>query len=231
MSRFAITSAMVISSLHTVAMTKLKDLIRSIVFDPQLSYETTLNSLRVQDGLNDDSKPVAANTSLPALAWSRDSIQRASTGRVGQIVTSPVGGSVNDLKFTPVQFKYRFQYYSQSINDLEVFEALWLTNQAINSVSTVSVKIPGIDAEIDFAINWERDLEELFFNKDTNYYKSLGGSATITGVVVTGELELPAEDYPRIEEVTFTVKDCSGRDLEVKKGSLDSDNLILWNNQ
>lgn len=227
MERFAITSAMVIDAIHKAAIAKLPDLLRSVVFDPQLSYETAVSSLRVQDGLNDDAKPVAPNVSLPALAWARDSIQRASTGRVGQIVTSPVGGSVNDLRFTPVQFKYRFQYYTQSIQDLEIFEALWLTNQSINNITSVDVKIPGIDSSIAFAINWERDLEELFFNKDTNYYKSIGGSATITGVIVTGDLNVSEDDYPRIEEVKFSVKGCDGSDLLNTEGSV-TDGNIIW---
>lgn len=196
----------VLYALNTTILRKYS-FIKNVTFDPNLSYETTLINRRT----NTVFVPEVSEkniSELPMLSWNRDNSERS--GRIHYIKCS---SGLKNVDFVTAQFQYQFALFTTNVMDLEKFELDWLLRKGINSINSIGVKLKDPEEVFSFGVKWEDNLNSLTFSVDQNYYKSITGSATISGTFLVARDLTKEEVGSIIERVEFDISDCKGDQL------------------
>lgn len=180
--------------------------IKTIQFDPELDYVNSLTHARqnLTQTVNQSNK-----AKFPLLSWSRSVMRKADQSRSMRFTTLPCGLGPQELvKFTMTEMDFRFVLFTSNVRDIESFEVDWYLLSGIREITSVEVVIK--NEPISFSVIWGDNLEDLTFNLEGNYYKSLAASAKITGPIVS-ITELNEDEFKSIiEEISFNILSCSG---------------------
>lgn len=171
------------------AQIKATDSTLKTAYDPNLSYETGMNSLRANSNFNND---LTNQGEYPLFVFNR-SIIRLSGDRVNDVYdaidnTNNVLGTDTVHKVTHAEFDYRFLYTSPNILQTEAFEMNYMMNQGIKSIVKITPDLSalGLTKNIGYDILWN-PLEDFIVESEGNTYKAIMGSARISGFFVTSE--------------------------------------------
>lgn len=179
------------------------------VYDEKLSYETGIRCLRSDNNLVND-----APTPFPLLIFNRSVMRYNPHAGLRRSTTSKVirrGEGIEGISDTQAliydvvhgNFDFRFLYTTTLMEEMELFEIRYLAKAkgGESSISSFSVRVPEFASEpgggyCDYYITWN-DLEEKVIEIDSNYYKTLAGSATVTGMYFVAQDE-PGELITKI---------------------------------
>lgn len=183
--------------------------IKSVVFDPNLEYQSSVIHNRVVHDLT--GSPAVKNQTFPLLSWNRSALKPSPLGRVASFVAIGNSGKYYNTSFNVCALDYKFALISTNMPDIERFEVDWYSQKGIRQISSVKVAIPDLGT-FDFSVIWELSLEDLSFNAEGNYYKTLVGMAHISGTIFSADL-VNEDDLPIIKQIDFRILDCRGNPL------------------
>lgn len=193
--------------------------IKSIVFSADQSYEDSITAGRTIDysiwqgkakHLNSEDKML-----LPMLSWTRSILQQSSTGLGRKFIAHETLPTPNDdlqAKAFIGELQYEFNIYTTNMNDIERFEIDWYTGKGLrDTFVTIKVNLGQEIGIFSYSLIWERDLSSIVWSLEGNYYKSVSGSAKISGTFAS--IEQVNKHLGRIYEYNLQIVDCNGRTL------------------
>lgn len=180
--------------------------VKSIVFDPQTSFDSTRKSLYTSEGVPDSKK------SMPVLSWGRSVIRRSEQGRIFSSKAKVPSGAYSSLKIAMCEFDFKFTIYTTSTRKLEELELDYYTKVGFASLATVRVDVPMLGL-MDYSIQWAQSLDDAQFNIDGDFYQSITGTAVIKGPFICAS-EISTDDMKtQILNIAVTLQGCNGEDL------------------
>jgi len=194
------TIAYVMASLLTYIQKKVD--CNEVVFDPSLSYETSLAGVKVLRTY----KEITKGQRFPLLAHNRSVLklsdklnQRSRT----ELLLDREEGKFDVTRYYGVlgQIDARFLYISKNISDIERFEIAFNTDFA--KLKSIKIKYQDL-GEFNYEIYWN-DLEDITINIENLYYKTVGLSASVHGwFFLLSEDDI--EKMPLILEIKEVIK-------------------------
>ena len=146
------------------------------------------------------------------IAWNRTNlIPHSANGRAMQFSCNAHG----DTKFSTAlcEFTFNFTYYSTNMIELEQFELDWNLQKGLREVVEINLYTSSDMPPFVYSVIWEPELQSINFSLDSNYYKSLTGSAKIAGSFVSF-INLPDDEIGNlIKKIRFSVFDCYGNEI------------------
>lgn len=216
-SKTSITPSDVIYGLSEAISKKYRRLVNSFVFDPEEMYERAITAGRVEqfyrEPINLDDKQIFQDRKLlPMIAWNRTNlIPHQANGRPNRFACDAHGET--NFVTTLCEFTFNFTYYSTNMIELEQFELDWNLQRGLREVATIKLYTSDDMPPFEYSVIWENELQSINFSLESNYYKSLSGTAKISGSFVSF-INLPEEEIGNlIKEIRFSVFDCYGNEI------------------
>lgn len=162
----------VFSSLNAQILSK-TGIVKEVVFDPQMTYTSSLELLRARNVMIGAPK---TNAALPLLSWSRSS----AVGYGLRKKRFSLNGNVRAVvEVSPVKIPYQCLIFCQSMSDYEKLEQAWNLSNGLRSITKGSVSLPFNYGQIDYSVVWSVDITSADFSLGTNYFKAIGVQADI----------------------------------------------------
>ena len=156
------------------------------VWAPDLSFEEATKELRARNYTVEESQDP-----ILMFVWNRSIIrvERSLQRRSNFDFYGPIddNGEVNIYRAVLGSIDINFTLYTNDINELEYFEILYETRSSISDIRKISVSHPFDSVEdivLDYNLEWY-GLENLTTVKRNQFYSSVSGSLTLTGVFAT----------------------------------------------
>jgi hypothetical protein len=181
----------------------------SIVFDPEMTYETSVHGYRTVNRSLDLSRET-----FPLLAFTRSNVipleqaSRQFHELIYNMEVAPELGQYEGLsdgafpyRWRWSQFNVQFKLIANDINYMETFEILYVNRKAINQILEFTIDYP-IFQKFRYFTRWSEATDALTFNKEGSLYVALDFLVTVFGVTIVME-ELPKPLILFIKERTL----------------------------
>ncbi len=159
------------------------------VYDPELSYETSVKNLRDDEFYNDD-----VNVQSPLFSFRRTilrGVEEQSSGK--RLPYQKIVHRLNQFDDEPKiyascmgTFNLEYVYYTKSILACEQFEVAHAAQRGVSGVRKINVFLGDELGTLTYELRHE-PLDELTVNHPSNYYKALGGVIIIHGIYLLFE--------------------------------------------
>lgn len=216
-SKTSITPSDIVYGLSEATLRRYGKLVKSFTFDPEDLYERAITAGRVEQFYREpldltESKLLEDRKLLPMLAWNRTNlIPSPLNGRVARWACDAHGSTHFDSALC--EFTFNFTYYSTNMPELEQFELDWNLQRGLREIASVKLYTSKDFDPFEYSVIWEPELQSINFSLDNNYYKSLTGTAKISGAFVSF-INMPEDEIGNIiKDIRIGVFDCDGNEL------------------
>lgn len=216
----------------TLALQELMDQITNklpgviTVFDPNLSFDTSINRVRSNHGHQGNN----ANPSLPMLSWKRSPIrptQELNNRQYNLCKNAAIGnlnreaGTVNTYSILSGEIDVDFMYFVEEMIDLEEFELKYTSGTGLTKLVKLTVDIPDPNINtLDFWLTWTMPLDDISMSIESTFYKAVSGKVTLKGMFISGNYNADIGGVPFSNPVTAPVITHINVDIKT------SDNII-----
>ena len=177
----------VVETVAPVLQTIINDVIRfempscNYVYDPDLSYETSLQRFRNNNTMNNTTMEA-----LPLFSFRRTALRYPDDGSAPNMRSTshrgvqrlPDGGAV-EYSAVHCEFDLDFLYINKFMQELEQFEITYMSEDGISSVKEITVTIPQL-GDFKYFLAWS-PLLDISDNTEDNFYKGLAGTLKVRG--------------------------------------------------
>ena len=189
----------------------------AVVYDEDLSYESALRTL-VAKG-NYDNADLA---NLPIFIYNRSILRKNDWGIGGRAdsydatLRLPSGGTV---VYTPLNgaFDINFLFVSKSIQAVEQFEVVFLSDEGISNTKELKVDMGDLGL-FTYYMDFANEMTDKPIVKEEVYYKGVGGSLTVRGFFFTFRANAGI-----IKEINQKIYALRGGNLEINKATFAED--------
>ena len=196
------------------------------VFDPDLIYDSGQKLLRskreIDGGLGSLGNDI--------LLYTRSSLRPSAkmgrrTHELLQRRGAPDANIADTYKAAYGEFEFRFALIATDPKSIENFEVDYILEEGLKAIKTVDIDLTEIDEAYDitdlpYHIEW-LDLEDLTVTHDGSFYKSLSGTAIVTGIF----LSFPQE-VGLIEEIHLKVASIPHNSAHTNVDMTDPNQLV-----
>ena len=173
----------------------------SLVYTPDLSYESCIEELRAS--MHTGSTPLSDTDNVPILGFNRGPLRRNE-----QMGLRSFGDALytdqthQELRYLLASYDFRFAFFSNNIEDVEAFEFDYLSRSGISSVSNVNISDVETLGDFPYSVEWG-DLNDMVSNIDGSSYSSVDGEAKVSGMFVNS----PVDVNLRIETINSSIRE------------------------
>jgi len=178
---------MIVSNIALVGLNLVRELknlllFKHDVYDPSLSYESSLAGLR---NLRTEHNSVESSEILPYLAHNRTSVKKSDSHGFRSYGTAllkdlvdPAHPTATEINYVLGQFEFNCFFATKDIQDIQRFEVIFNHN---SFPKLLHVYHDGGLGDWEYAVNWH-DISELTLTIEGKTYQSIGTSATVRGI-------------------------------------------------
>lgn len=159
----------------------------NVIYDPELSYRTAIESLRADEDFQQSGKNV-----FPLIVYKRSPLRYVEDGKAPnkRMTTHKNKLTLSDgnvAVYTGLHAEYTIDwlFISNSQQDIERFEVAYLSEEGLSAIKELEVNMRDNIGDFTYHMTWNDELSDLEINDRDDSYKLLIGSCVVRGYYFT----------------------------------------------
>jgi len=191
-----VNPAQIINSIVTAMKPQIN--FTSSTFDPMLSYETSIQTMRANKLMKGE-----VSDAFPLFSYNRSVLRKmepfGSRGKSSPLLHVPADSKYQEYRVLQVEFDLRFMYFSNNIKDIEQFEFLYTLGE-MPKKALIDLSAYGLGS-MTFNLKWN-SLVDMPFSLENVNYRAVQSDALIAGPLIAG----PTLEQKEIKYINITTE-------------------------